>query len=401
MKRKIRNKVNNSVKLKHFPRMNKNKDYSIEAINKRCDWLEQAIGSKIGFLRKFSANPENTRGNIENIIGMIQIPVGLNGPLLIKGKYAKGYFYVPMATTEGALITDYSTGMLLVTKSNGARVSILNNCIHISPVFLVKSIVESKKIILWINKNFKDIKRKAESTTKHGKLLRVEPVIAGRRLILKFCYDSKDAQGLNMINKATDVACKYISSKVRKNYYLRSKYSSVKTISTNNIHTGYGRSVFAEATIPKELLKFFGITPEQIYHYATSGMLVSAHSGIIGMTAHIANAVAAIYMACGQDVADVSTSHIGITMCEITEKGDLYISLSIPNLLIGTVGGGTGLETQRECLDIIGCYGSGKADKFAEIIAASCLAGELSVLIALVTGVYVDAHEKLGRNRKV
>jgi len=384
-----------------FPRFFGESDYSKKAINARCDWLEKYAGVKLRSLRSFTENPKETQGNIENLIGMVKVPVGINGPLLVSGDYAKGTFFVPMATTEGALVTDYSTGMLVVTKSGGVKVSIISKSIHISPVFFVKNLSESKKFISYVNKNFKKIKAIAESTTSHGSLICIEPYIAGRRVILRFCYDTGDAQGLNMINKATDEACKFLSKNSKNQYYLRSRFSSVKAVSMSNIHRGYGKEIFAECIVSKSILKFLGTTPYAIYKYAVSGMLASVHSGSIGITAHIANAIAAIYIACGQDVADVSTSHIGITMCEVTEEGDLYISLYMPNLLVGTVGGGTGLSTQKECLKIMGCYGANKVNKFAEIIVASCLAGELSVLIALVTGVYVNAHEKLGRNKIV
>ena len=384
---------------KIFPRFKRELDYSKKALSMRCDWLEKKINTKIKYLRNFSENPESAKGNIENMIGMVRVPVGINGPLLVKGDYAKGSFFVPMATTEGALITDYNTGMMILTKSGGANIKILKDIIHISPVFFVETLDQCQKFMIFLKKHFKKIKDVAESTTRYGKLLNIEPHLVGRRIVLKFTYNTCDAQGLNMINKATDAACKYISGITQKRYYLRSKFSSVKIVSMNNIHNGYGKAIFAECVISKDILKFLGTTPEDIYNYAVSGMLVSLYSGIIGLTAHIANAIAAIYIACGQDVADVSTSHIGITMCEVTEEKNLYVSLYIPNLLVGTVGGGTGLPTQRECLEIMKCYGNHKSSKFAEIVAASCLAGEISVLIALVTGVYVKAHEILGRNK--
>jgi hydroxymethylglutaryl-CoA reductase (NADPH) len=389
----------NRKNTKIFPRFKRDLDYSHKALNMRCDWLEKKVNTKIKYLRRFSENPENAKGNIENMIGMAQVPVGINGPLLVKGSFAKGNFFVPMATTEGALITDYNTGMTIITKSSGASVKILKDVIHISPVFFVETLDQSQKFIILIKKHYKKIKDAAESTTMHGKLIGIEPYLVGRRVILKFIYNTCDAQGLNMINKATNVACRYISDISNRRYYLRSKFSSVKIVSMNNIHNGYGKAIFTECIISRDILKFFGTTPEEIYNYAVSGMLVSIYSGIIGLTAHIANAIAAIYIACGQDAADVSTSHIGITVCEVTEQKDLYVSLYIPNLLVGTVGGGTGLSTQKECLEIMECYGKGKSGKFAEIIAASCLAGEISVLIALVTGAYVDAHERLGRNK--
>ena len=384
-----------------IPRLGKKLDYTIEALNQRCDWLEERVDVKIEHLRSFSEKPENTRGNIENPIGMAQIPVGITGPLLINGSNAQGIYFVPMATTEGALITDYSSGMRVVTKSGGLNATVLSNTIHISPAFLVGGLEEAQELALWVKSNFEEIKAKAESTTKHGRLIKITPVIVGRKLVLKFCYDSGDAQGLNMINNATEVACEYISDLTKKKYYLRSKYSSVKIAAPSNIYMGYGREVFVDGVIPREILKLLRTTPEELVKYYNTCLQISVHSGIFGMTAHIANAIAAIYLACGQDIADVSTSHVGISMCEVTEENDLYISLYIPNLLIGTVGGGTGLGTQRECLEILGCYGPNKVNKFAEIIAAACLAGELSVLASIVTGVFVAAHEKMGRNKVV
>ncbi|MFH1645484.1 MAG: hydroxymethylglutaryl-CoA reductase [Candidatus Omnitrophota bacterium] len=373
--------------------------YKRESIDERCSWITENKGVKVTWLRNFFEDPEACRGNIENLIGMVRVPVGIAGPILMNGDRAKGEFLVPMATTEGALVTDYHIGMRVVSRSGGIRAKVLNNVIHISPVFLVKGLNEAQDLIAWIDKNFIEVKRLAEETTKHGKLLQVEKHIFGRRLVLTFKYDAQDAHGMNMINKATDAACKYISEKTNNRYYLRSKYTSVKIAASSNIHKGYGREVFADGVITRECLKLLRTTPEALFEYYSSCLLVGAHSGIMGMTAHIANAIGAIYLACGQDVADVSTSHIGISMCEINEDKDLYVSIYIPNLLVGTVGGGTALPTQRECLEIMECFGNEKADRFAEIIAATCLAGELSVLSSVITNRFVQAHEKLGRNK--
>ena len=374
-------------------------DYTKEFIQKRIDWLSKKMDVKLEHIGNFSEDPENFRGNIENLIGAAQIPIGITGPLLINGEHAKGEFYVPMATTEGAMITDYNAGMRIVTKSGGLNAAVISNKIHISPVFFVKNLWEAEQLMKWVESNFKRIIQEAEGTTKHGKLLEIIPIIAGRRLILKFCYNAQDAHGMNMINKATEAACKFISKETGKKYFLRSRYSSVKTVSASNIFQGYGRAVFADGIIARKNLELFGITPEDIYAQYSSGILASVHSGMVGVTAHIANGLTGIFAACGQDLADISTSHIGVSMCEVTEEKDLYISLYIPNLLIGTVGGGTALATQKECLQIMGCYGSGKADKFAEIIVSACLAGELAVLASLAAGTFVEAHEKFGRNK--
>lgn len=202
-----------------------------------------------------------------------------------------------------------------------------------------------------------------------------------------------------MINKATDSACKWIAAKKRKKYIIRSNFSSIKKVSAHNMIKGYGKALFAEVNIPREKLESFGTTPEAIYKHYMSSLLAGTYAGMVGANCHVANGITAVYIACGQDVADISTSHVGTTGCEINEKGGLYVSLYIPNLLVGTVGGGVSLGTQRECLEIIGCYGANKVNKFAEIVVSLALAGEVAVALALATGTYVEAHEKYGRNR--
>lgn len=374
-------------------------DYTSSFIYKRNLWLEWKTRTSLTTIRNYAEIPEKMKGNIEYPIGCVQIPVGIAGPIKVNGEYARGEFYVPFATTEGALVATYHRGMRMVSKGEGINVRIIKDEVHISPSFEVRGIEEAQEVISWIGLNFDRIKFVAESTTKHGKLIRIDPVITGYGVVLKFVYTTGDAQGLNMINKATEEACKFISSEINKKYILRSNYSSVKKVSCSNIYTSYGRSVFADATIPRKTVKILKCTPEDLERYYQESILTSVYSGMVGMNAHVANGITAIYIACGQDVADISTSHIGISMCKVTPEGDLYMSLYIPNLLLGTVGGGTGLSTQKECLQIMGCYGSGKAKKFAEIVGATALAGEVAVLGALVTGTYVQAHERYGRNR--
>jgi len=375
-------------------------EYEKESIEERREWVSKVTGCELKHIGCYSEDSRNMKGNIENLIGVCQIPLGIAGPLLIKGDYANGYFYVPMATTEGALVLVYHMGMKLITLSGGARVKVIKDNVHISPMFYVKDLVDAEEFIGWIRENTLLIKKEAEATTKHGKLLAIDPFLMGRRVILKLSFFTEDAHGLNMINKACEAACEFIKKETRRKYILRSHFSSIKSVSTNNIHIGQAKCVFAEFTLPKRVLKrFFNITPEEVEKYFISTLLASTYAGRISEDAQIANGIAAIFIACGQDVADVSVSHIGRSMCEVTEEGDLYVSTYIPNLFVGTVGGGTGLSTQRECLEILGCYGSGKAKKFTEIVAASILAGEIAVLLALVSGNYVEAHERHGRNK--
>jgi hydroxymethylglutaryl-CoA reductase (NADPH) len=291
--------------------------------------------------------------------------------------------------------------MRLLTRAGGVNTCIVRDELHISPIFIIHGMQEIEVFIKWVQNNLEKIKEVAEKTTKHGKLINVESKITGEGVILKFSYSTGNAMGMNMINKATDEACKFISQFTKAKYYIRSNFSSDKKISAHNFIKGYGKEVFAEATISKRLFieRKIRTTPEDIYNYRTVVMSSSIYAGMFGMNAQFANFLAAIFIACGQDVAQVVNSSIGVSSCKILPSGDLYISVYLPNLLVGTVGGGTALPTQRECLEILGCYGQGAVLKFTEIVAAGVLAGELAISIAITNGSFVEAHEKLGRNR--
>jgi len=377
----------------------RNKDYNSDYVKKRREWLENKTGVNLPHLSSYSIKEEDFRGNIENFIGVCQVPVGIAGPLKINGEEAKGNYYVPLATTEGALVLTYHRGMRVLTRSGGADVRVLDEEIHIAPAFYVDDLKDAERFVKWLKTNFKKIKKVAESTTSHGKLMKIDPIILGRRVIAKFSYNTADAQGLNMVNKACLKACEFIEAETRKEYMLRSNYSAIKKASNNIFHLGQGKAVFADITIPRDTMRLFGVTPGETARYFNSTLLSTTQAGTLGGNAHIANGIAALFIACGQDVADVSVSHVGISMCEKTPDDSLYVSVYIPNVFIGTVGGGTGLGTQKECLEILGCYGSGKAKKFAEIVGATVLAGEIAVLAALTGRTYVKAHEKYGRNR--
>lgn len=377
----------------------KNNDYKKDFVSQRTDWLEKKTGTKLFHMRQSSQDFQNFKGNVENLVGIAQIPIGITGPLKILGEHAIGDFYIPFATTEGAMVTTYNIGMRILTKSGGVTATIFRDNVHLDPIFMVKNLKEAKQFCEWVEGNFEKIKREAESTTKHGQLKSIESFIMGRRVVLKFNYYTADAHGLNMINVATEKACKLINRETAKQFFIRSNFSSIKKFSTQNMAIGLGKAVFAEAVVPKTILKMLKVTPEEMVEQFINCYLISSHVGMMGVNAQVSNCIAAIFLACGQDIADLSTSQTAFSMCEITEDGDLYTSIYLPNLLVGTVGGGTNLGTQRECLDILGCYGTGKVNKFAEIVAAAALAGELVTTAAIANGTFVDAHATLGRNK--
>lgn len=378
----------------------KNMDFTLEGAEKRRKWLSLKTGVNFKHVGIFSEDPQNMRGNIENLIGVSHIPIGIAGPLKVNGEHAMGTYYVPMATTEGAIVFTYTRGMQLISLAGGANVYVLRDEIHISPIFTFESTGRAKWFVKWLDNNFAKIKEEAERTTRHGKLMRIEPHILDKSVVIKFCYTTGDAMGLNMINIATETACKFIVSTVKpEEFFLRSNFSSVKKISMHNYTVGgFGKMVIADIVIPQKLLKrLFQISPEAMTRYCHLTFVSSAHAGMVGMNGHTANGLAAIFIACGQDVANVVDSQASVSACETTKNGDLYVSIKIPNLVIGTVGGGVGLGAQRECLEMLSCYGTGKAKKFAEIVAASLLAGEIAVAAAIVGGYFVDAHKKYGR----
>ena len=381
-----------------IPKSFKN-DYEKEIIEKRLKFIQENTKASFSHIRQYSFDPLVTKGNIENFIGVAQIPLGIAGPLKINGEEAKGDFFIPLATVEGALVISYDRGMLMLSRSGGVTVKVLKENMHISPIFRVENFEDGQILINWVKENYKKIKQVAESTTRYGKLLSIEPIVIGKGVILKFCYSTADAMGTNMVAIATEEACKYISSSLKKKFFIKSNFSSDKKVSSYNYVCGYGKTVFAEATVPSKLVKLMGTTPEEMFEYYKTYILGSNYAGIVGMNGHVANGVAALFLACGQDVAEVISASTAICSGEVTPEGDAYISLHFPSLMVGTVGGGTSLPTQKECLEILGCYGPGKIKKFTEIVAAVALAGEFSICAAIAGGTFVDAFKKYGRKK--
>jgi hydroxymethylglutaryl-CoA reductase (NADPH) len=370
-------------------------------VDRRREWIEEKTGCRFMHISDYSIPSEQMRGNVENPIGAAQIPLGLAGPLLIDGSNACGIFYVPMATTEGALVRSYERGMVMLTRAGGVTTRVHVDENRVSPVFIFDDASEAHDFARTLSRDLDAIRLEAEATTNYGKLLRIECHPIGREVIVNFCYFTGDAQGMNMIVKATDRACQWIMRRsLARRFYVFSGFSSEKRASGSLLAGGKGKKVTAGAMIPASYLKsYLHVTPHQLldmWHHTVLGHL---QANAIGYNGHYANGLAALFIACGQDVANIVNSAIGITNFEVTDAGDLYASVTLPSLTVATVGGGTGLGTSRECLEMLGCSGSGKAVKLAEIIAATLLAGELSIAGAIASGEFVEAHETYGRNR--
>lgn len=384
---------------------NADDDYSESIIRERQQFIRDKTGASLKQVSSFSADAQSTRGNIENLTGFAQIPLGFAGPLRVDGEHARGDFYVPMATTEGTLVASYSRGMRVTREVGGVKVTVSDDAMQRSPVFGFDDARGARLFGEWVAQNFDAIKEQAETTTKTGKLRNIEQYAAARFLYLRFNYSTGDAAGQNLCGKATWAACQWICKQYSGTHPIRiftlsGNMDTDKKASHINMLHSRGKRVIAEVTIPNAVLqKHLHVTSEQLFAARQRSTLGAWMAGSVNNGAHSANALAAIFIATGQDAANVAESHSAAAYAELLPNGDYYFSITIPSMIIATYGGGTGLGTQRECLEALGCYGSGKVRRLAEIIGATVLCGELSLGAAVVAGDWVDAHEKLGRNR--
>jgi hydroxymethylglutaryl-CoA reductase (NADPH) len=377
-------------------------DYSAAAAQTRRDFLRQQIGVELNHVGTFSIDPATLPGNIENFTGVAQVPLGVAGPLHVNGEHAQGEFYIPLATTEGTLIASYNRGMRLLTECGGVKTAVVDDHMQRAPVFILDDALQGRTFGEWVAEHFDEIKAAAETTTNSGKLVSIGQYSVGPLRYLRFNYTTGDAAGQNMTGKATLAACEWIQASYpgRPRFILSGSIDTDKKHSQINMLLTRGKRVVAEAVIRNDVIQdLMGVDTKTLMwgrqiSLAGSFMAASANNG-----AHAANGLTAMFIACGQDVANVSESHAGIVYNQLLDNGDYYWSITLPALIVATYGGGTGLATQRECLELLGCYGAGKVRKFAEICAAVVLAGETSLTSAVLHGDWVTSHDNLGRNR--
>jgi hydroxymethylglutaryl-CoA reductase (NADPH) len=381
-----------------LPRL-KNQGYDAARVASRRAWMEQRCGVELRHIGGDAFNPELMRGNIENLIGVAQVPLGIAGPILVRGQHARGLFYVPMATTEGALIRSYERGAVALTHSGGVQTAVLADENQTAPAFRFPDIESASRFCEWVPTQFHELQAAAANTTRHGLLKNVACYQAGRQVILNLGFFTGDAQGMNMIVKATDAVCRWIESRYDgARYFLFSGMCSEKRASGFLMSRGKGKWVIAGCLLTHEVLRLYlHVDADQFFRVWQSTVMGHLQAGAIGYNAHAANGLAAIFIATGQDVANVVNAACVLTCFEPHPEG-IYVSTTLPALSIATVGGGTGLPPQREALEILGCSGSGKALKFAEIVAATILGGEISMGAAIASGEFVAAHERYGRN---
>lgn len=381
----------------------KTNDYDQDIIATRQRFIAEQTDTSLTHLSHFSLPAETLPGNIENFTGVAQVPIGFAGPMQVNGEHAQGDFYIPMATTEGTLVASYSRGMRLTNEAGGITTTVIDDAMQRAPIFTFDNARSALAFGKWVESNFESIKTQAETTTSVGKLRNIEQYAASKLRWLRFNFTCGDAAGQNMVSKATRQACQWILEQNipgLEHFSLAANFDTDKKHShVNSLHTR-GKRVVAEVTLPANLLQqIMHCSPEDLYKQRQYSNIGAFMAGSVNNGAHFANGITAMFIACGQDVANVAESSAGFTFSEITATGDYYFSVTIPSLVIATYGGGTGLATQRECLDILDCYGQGKVQKLAELIAATVLCGELSLSSAIVSDEWVSSHDAFGRNR--
>ena len=369
----------------------------------RINFVEEQTSSEINHLsgRKSIKDFSQLKGNIENFIGMSQIPTGVMGPLVVNTSNGTDSFYVPLATSEGTLVASYARGARACRNSGEIKSVCFKEGVQRSPIFQFKNLTQLTGFTDWCISQKNNFESVVKETSNYAQLQNIDLNIEGNQVIVNFEFTTGDASGQNMVTIATQAICEYIllNCLIKPEiWFLESNASGDKKASFKSFAGVRGKRVSAEIVLNKKVVKdTLKTSPELMFKYWQTSFMGAVKSGAIGAQGHFANGLAAIFIACGQDAACVSEASVGITRMEVNEEGDLYCSVTLPNLIVGTIGGGTSLPTQKECLEMMGCYGSGKAKKFSEVCAALCLAGEISIIAALSAGHFAAAHEKHGR----
>jgi NADP-dependent 3-hydroxy-3-methylglutaryl-CoA reductase len=384
------------------------KAYTDDALAARRAWATEATGADLAALEgRVPGGAEIVKGNIEGHLGFVQVPVGLAGPILIHGEHARGHFYVPLATTEGALVASCSRGARAVTESGGAHVRVVKDQMMRAPMFTFESLTESVQFVDWVRRHEAEIRAVAESQSRHAKLLGIEPVNLGDVVCLQLSYFTGDAYGANMVMKCSWAVCQYIRAEFPRetgispmDWYVDSQMGAEKKVNAMTYSTSLrGKRVVAEVHLKRDVMnRVLRVTPEDLFEALVAGVGPNIAAVSIGCNVNFANAVAALFAATGQDIATVPESAQGQLSFRLEADG-MYFGVMLPGVVVATIGGGTALPSQRACLELMDCYGTGKAKKLAEIVAVAAMCLDLSTYSAIAADHFVQAHERLGRNR--
>jgi len=377
------------------------------ATRMRLDYL-QALGYETEKIAAHHLDLPQVQHNIESFIGSVEIPVGMVGPLLFRDGDQEEMVYCAGATLEGALIASMNRGAKAISLSGGFTATVVHQRMVRAPLFLMESEMDAVRFRSWTDDNFDRIKKEAEKHSNHATLLDLQTVITENAAHVKFAYNTGDASGQNMTTTCTWYAMLWMVKHFQEetgvqvsSYVIEGNASSDKKVSEYSRMTGRGISVAAECLVKEEVIrKILRTTSAAIVACYGPSTQMAKLDGMTGYNINVANAIAAIFAATGQDLASIHESSVGILHVEQKPEG-LLLRLNLPSLVIGTVGGGTHLPKQSEVLKMMDCLGSGKVNRFAQLIAGFALGLEISTYAAIVSGEFAKAHEKLGRNKPV
>lgn len=382
--------------------------YTEQARLERLEFARRESGSPLRSLQETRLRPERLTGNIENLIGSVEVPVGLAGPLLFRGERAQGVFYAPMATTEGALVASVTRGALAITRCGGVTTRVIRRQMMRVPLFVFADMRSAHRFSNWVRDHYREIREQALRVSRHADLVQIEPSLRGNMVTVTFLYETGDAAGQNMSTSCTWHACQWLLKQLQyldeirlEDYFIESGLSGDKKVSFQSFISGRGTRVTAECHLRRKVVEdVLKVTPEALALAAERAAAFGMQAGTVGWNINVANVLAAMFTATGQDIACVHESSVAMLYVQPVDDG-IYASIVLPSLVVGTVGGGTHLARQKDLLDVLGCAGPGKVSRLAEIIAGFCLALDLSTLGAIAGGQFATAHERLGRSRPV
>ncbi len=384
-----------------------------EAARIRRKFLEQKFKTQLKHVGSSTIDFNDALNrNIENPIGAVQVPLGYAGDLKINGDYAAGVYPILLATTEGRLVAGVARGASVANKAGGVNVSVVKDGMTRDILVRVSNVKDAKKLMDWVRSEagFSFIKDAFSQSTKHGKLIEVKPYATGRDIHLRFKATTGAAMGMNMVTIGAKTAAEAMVGKAAKetgvNMIIMSESGNMcsdKKPAYINMLEGRGVSVIADIMVPGDTVREkFKAEPELIAELnRTKNLIGSALAGSHGFNAHLANMLSASYLALGQDVSQIVEGAQGITEASVVD-GDMYLSVTMPAVEVGTYGGGTARETQKEILKLLGLYGENDPEgrtrlALAELIAATCLVGEANLLATEASGTLASSHGKIKR----
>ncbi len=346
-------------------------------------------------------DPEKLAGSIEGFIGFARIPLGVAGPIRIVGTAANGEFFVPFATSEGTLVASFQHAFNAMNRSGGAIALCSDQRVGRAPCFEFASLPQAAEFARWLASRVPALQEVTSGTSRFCRLVSATASIAGNTVYTLFEFSTGDAAGQNMVTLATQAICAHLIAHMPappRSWLVESMMSGDKRATPLAFRCARGWNVSAEIVLPpRQVERYWRTDPAQMQRAWRQAVNGASQTGAVGLQGNVANALAAMFIACGQDVACVAEATTALTRVECTAANEVYASVTLPNLIVGTVGGGTYLPTAHECLSMLGCAGGGHARKFAEICAAVALAGELAIVGAMASGQFAAAHAAGGR----